>query len=143
VVTNLVDNALAYSPPGTPVTLRLSRTTRGPGAMAAIEVVDRGPGLTAEQAERVFERFYRTDAARSRAHGGTGLGLSIVAAITAAHGGAVELDTAPGEGATFRVLLPVAPEPSPPAPAPGTSPPPEAPPPPPPPPAPVGDKLPG
>jgi two-component system OmpR family sensor kinase len=62
--------------------------------------------LVPEQAERVFERFYRTDRARSRAHGGTGLGLSIVAAITAAHGGSVELDTAPGEGATFRVLLP-------------------------------------
>jgi two-component system OmpR family sensor kinase len=69
-------------------------------------VRDRGPGLIPEQAERVFERFYRTDRARSRAHGGTGLGLSIVAAITAAHGGSVELDTAPGEGATFRVLLP-------------------------------------
>jgi two-component system OmpR family sensor kinase len=145
VVTNLVDNALAYSPPGTPVTLRLSRTTRGASALAAIEVADTGPGLTPDQAERVFERFYRTDAARSRAHGGTGLGLSIVAAITAAHGGTVELDTAPGEGATFRVLLPLAPEPSPPAPAPGTPPPPAAP-------APVGevgeagevgDKLPG
>jgi two-component system, OmpR family, sensor kinase len=65
--------------------------------------------LSAEQADRVFERFYRTDKARSRAHGGTGLGLSIVAAITAAHGGTVEVDTAPGDGATFRVLLPLAP----------------------------------
>jgi two-component system, OmpR family, sensor kinase len=134
VVTNLVDNALAYSPPATPVTLRLSPTSRGPATMAAIEVADQGPGLTSDQADRVFERFYRTDAARSRAHGGTGLGLSIVAAITAAHGGTVELDTAPGQGATFRVLLPLAPEPSPPAPAPGPSPSP---------PAPVGDKLPG
>jgi two-component system OmpR family sensor kinase len=151
VVTNLVDNALAYSPPATPVTLRLSRTTRGPATMASIEVADRGPGLTPEQAERVFERFYRTDAARSRAHGGTGLGLSIVAAITAAHGGTVELDTAPGQGATFRVLLPLAPESSPPAPAPGPPPPPPAAAPPPPPAAPpaerdeggVGDRLPG
>jgi two-component system, OmpR family, sensor kinase len=73
-----------------------------------MEVRDQGAGLSAEQAERVFERFYRTDKARSRAHGGTGLGLSIVAAITAAHGGTVEVDTAPGDGATFRVLLPLA-----------------------------------
>jgi two-component system OmpR family sensor kinase len=71
-------------------------------------VVDAGPGLSSEQAVRVFERFYRADPARSRAQGGNGLGLAIVAAISAAHGGVVEVDTAPGQGATFRVLLPVA-----------------------------------
>ena len=71
-----------------------------------VEVSDEGPGLTGEQTERVFERFYRADAARSRENGGTGLGLAIVAALVAAHGGRVELDTAPGDGATFRVLLP-------------------------------------
>jgi two-component system OmpR family sensor kinase len=108
VVTNLIDNALAYSQPDAPVVVRLTRAVRDDRLMVAVEVVDRGPGLTAEQAERVFERFYRTDAARSRARGGTGLGLSIVAAIVAAHGGTVEVDSAPGGGTTFRVLLPPA-----------------------------------
>ncbi|HET6950764.1 MAG TPA: HAMP domain-containing sensor histidine kinase [Acidimicrobiales bacterium] len=112
VITNLLDNALAYSPSGTPVSVRLARVERDGRPLAAVEVVDRGPGLTPEQADRVFERFYRTDAARSRARGGTGLGLSIVAAIVTAHGGTVEVDTAPGEGATFRVLLPRAPAPA-------------------------------
>ncbi len=106
VIANLVDNALAYSPPDTPVTVRTGRARDGDRELATVEVVDRGPGLTAEQAERVFERFYRVDAARSRSMGGTGLGLSIVAAIAGAHGGSVEVDSAPGEGATFRVLLP-------------------------------------
>jgi two-component system OmpR family sensor kinase len=106
VVANLLDNALAYSPPGTPVTVRLADTDRDGRGLVALEVVDRGPGLTPEQSERVFERFYRTDAARSRARGGTGLGLSIVAAITSAHGGTVEVDSTVGEGSTFRVLLP-------------------------------------
>jgi len=72
-----------------------------------VEVVDHGPGLDGEQAARAFERFYRADASRTRAHGGSGLGLSIVAALVAAHGGRVELDTAPGEGATFSVRLPL------------------------------------
>ncbi len=111
VVANLVDNALAYSPAGTPVTVRVGPAERDGEALVALEVVDRGPGLTDEQRERVFERFYRTDAARSRARGGTGLGLSIVAAITRAHGGSVEVDSVPGEGSTFRVLLPGAPVP--------------------------------
>jgi signal transduction histidine kinase len=107
VLTNLVDNALAHTPAGTPVTVRLSRTTLDGHRWAVLEVSDEGPGLTPEQSERVFERFYRTDTARSRAKGGTGLGLSIVAAITAAHGGTVQVDSRPGEGTTFRVLLPL------------------------------------
>jgi two-component system OmpR family sensor kinase len=109
VVTNLVDNALSHTPPGSPVTVRLSRTSLDGRRSAVIEVSDEGPGLTPEQAERVFERFYRTDTARSRARGGTGLGLSIVAAITAAHGGTVRVDSQPDQGTTFRVLLPLAP----------------------------------
>ena len=102
VVTNLVDNALHHTPDDTPVTVRVG----GDDDWARLEVADRGPGLTPEQAERVFQRFYRTDTARTRAQGGTGLGLSIVSAIADAHGGRVEVDTAPGEGATFRLLLP-------------------------------------
>jgi two-component system, OmpR family, sensor kinase len=128
VITNLLDNALSYSAAATPVELRLGRTTRSGQDLVAVEVVDQGPGLTAAQAERVFERFYRTDAARSRAQGGTGLGLSIVAAITREHGGTVEVDSAPGEGATFRVLLPRRTSTEPPAPP--TAPPPPPPPPP-------------
>jgi two-component system, OmpR family, sensor kinase len=107
VLSNLLDNALAYSPAEAPIAVLCGRTRREGRDLAFVQVRDQGPGLVPEQAERVFERFYRTDRARSRAHGGTGLGLSIVAAITAAHGGSVELDTAPGEGATFRVLLPM------------------------------------
>jgi two-component system OmpR family sensor kinase len=73
---------------------------------AVLEVADTGPGLSAEDSERAFERFYRADSSRTRASGGSGLGLSIVAALVAAHEGTVSLDTRPGEGATFRVLLP-------------------------------------
>jgi two-component system OmpR family sensor kinase len=89
------------------VEVRLGTTLVEGVPSARLEVADRGPGLTAEQRERVFERFYRADAARSRENGGTGLGLAIVSALVAAHGGRVELDTGPGEGAVFRVLLPV------------------------------------
>jgi two-component system OmpR family sensor kinase len=95
VLTNLLDNALIHTPAGSPIEVRLSVET--------IEVADHGPGMTAEQASRVFERFYRADPARGP--GGSGLGLSIVAALVAAHGWRIELDTAPGEGAVFRVLL--------------------------------------
>lgn len=74
--------------------------------LAVLEVADQGPGLTPEQRHRVFERFYRADASRSRATGaGAGLGLSIVHSLVTAHGGDIEVDTAPGEGCTFRVRL--------------------------------------
>ncbi|MFI6094380.1 sensor histidine kinase [Lentzea sp. NPDC051213] len=96
VLTNLLDNALTHTPAGSPISVRLA-----PGV---IEVADHGPGMPAEQASRVFERFYRADSARGP--GGTGLGLAIVAALVAAHGWRIELETAPGEGAVFRVLLP-------------------------------------
>lgn len=107
VIGNLVTNALTHTPPTAAVTVRL-RTDAG--HLAQLEVADTGPGLSAEQAERVFERFYRADAARTRhATTGTGLGLAIVAAIVAAHRGSVEVDSVPGAGATFRVRLPLVP----------------------------------
>ncbi len=106
VLANLLDNARAYSPAGSPVSVRVAGVEQDGQPFVAVEVTDRGQGLTPDQATRVFERFYRTDAARSRAQGGTGLGLSIVAAIAEAHGGTVEVDSTPGEGSTFRMLLP-------------------------------------
>ncbi len=106
VLANLLDNAQAYSPAGSPVAVRLAEVSDDGQSFVAVDVADEGQGLTPDQADRVFERFYRTDAARSRAHGGTGLGLSIVAAIAEAHGGTVEVESSPGEGSTFRVLLP-------------------------------------
>jgi two-component system OmpR family sensor kinase len=75
-----------------------------------IDVEDDGPGMTHEQAQRVFERFYRADAARNRASGGTGLGLAIVAGLVQAHGGTVSVNTAPGRGADFQVKLPLSPD---------------------------------
>ncbi len=73
-----------------------------------LEVTDHGPGLTSEQVEHVFERFYRADQARTS--GGTGLGLAIVAALVKAHGGAAWVRSEPGSGATFCIALPLAPE---------------------------------
>jgi len=113
VISNLMGNALTHTPEGTPITVRILAGYQGrnPAVPAAIlEVADRGPGLTTEQAERVFERFYRADQARDRRTGGTGLGLAIVSALVAAHGGTVGLNTAPGQGATFWITLPLAPE---------------------------------
>jgi len=112
VVGNLMTNALVHTPPDAAVTLRLYAL---PGDRAVIEVADGGPGLTVAQRDRVFERFYRADEARTRrtdrAATGTGLGLAIVAAIVRAHHGTVEVLSEPGTGATFRVTLPaIAPE---------------------------------
>ncbi len=87
-------------------------TVQDQAGQAQLTVADNGPGMTADQAARVFERFYRTDRARSRARGGTGLGLSIAAALTAAHAGTISIDSQPGHGAAFRVTLPLATAPS-------------------------------
>jgi len=111
VIGNLVNNALTHTPAGTSVRVAVASGTLTPSEPAVIlDVIDDGPGMTAEQAQRVFERFYRADAARNRASGGTGLGLAIVAGLVAAHGGQVSVKTAPGEGADFRVKLPLSPD---------------------------------
>lgn len=99
VATNLVGNVIAHTPAGTPVRIGVGVTPAG----AVLELADSGPGLDAEAAGKVFERFYRADPSKSRA---AGLGLTIVRSLVAAHGGRVELRTAPGEGATFVVVLP-------------------------------------
>ncbi|WP_406430343.1 HAMP domain-containing histidine kinase [Streptomyces sp. NBC_00631] len=103
VVTNLVGNAVTHTPPGTPLRIGVGTV----GGHAVLEVTDEGPGLTPDQSSRIFERFYRADASRNRATGGAGLGLSIVQSLVTAHAGHVEVDSAPGRGATFRVLLPL------------------------------------
>ena len=84
--------------------------SREPVPAVVLDVEDDGPGMPAEQAQRVFERFYRADAARNRASGGTGLGLAIVAGLVNAHGGTVSVRTAPGQGADFQVRLPLSPD---------------------------------
>ena len=104
-VGNLLANARAHCPPEAAVTVTVSRA----GDEAIIEVADNGPGIDPENLERVFERFFRADPSRARASGGTGLGLSIVASIAEAHGGRVEVSSTPGEGSSFRVVIPSAP----------------------------------
>jgi two-component system, OmpR family, sensor kinase len=103
VAANLISNVREHTPPDTPVEVRVGMND----GLAVLEVQDHGPGMSEEDVERAFERFYRSDQARSRSHGGAGLGLSIVAAIAQAHGGHATVTSAPGEGATFRVELPV------------------------------------
>ncbi len=104
VLRNLIGNAIMHTPAGTEVTVGLGYDAD----RVHVEVVDTGPGLSDDDAERVFERFYRGDSSRHRegASGGSGLGLSIVAALIAAHGGTVGVASHPGEGARFWFTLP-------------------------------------
>ncbi|MFY9929953.1 MAG: HAMP domain-containing sensor histidine kinase [Streptosporangiaceae bacterium] len=113
VIGNLMSNALTHTPDGTPIEVTIGsgildpRVSDSPPAVI-VDVTDHGPGMTSEQAHRVFERFYRADQARTRATGGSGLGLAIVSALVSAHGGVASVRTAPGRGATFRIALPLA-----------------------------------
>jgi two-component system OmpR family sensor kinase len=107
VLANLVTNALKHTPPGTPVDVTIGTEVDAAHAKVVLEVSDAGPGMPAEVAEHVFERFYRADKAR-RSDGSTGLGLAIAAALVAGHAGRISVRTQPGRGATFRVELPAA-----------------------------------
>ncbi|PRC41963.1 two-component sensor histidine kinase [Mycobacterium sp. ITM-2017-0098] len=103
-IANLVSNAIAYSPNGSSVSI--SRRKRGENI--EIAVTDRGIGIAPADQERVFERFFRVDKARSRATGGTGLGLAIVKHVAANHNGSIRLWSQPGTGSTFTLSIPAA-----------------------------------
>lgn len=105
VVTNLIGNVARHTPAGTPAEIALGR--RPADGVAVLEVRDHGPGVTPEQAQRIFERFYRADSSRTRESGGSGLGMAIVAAIVGTHGGHVEVAETPGGGLTVQVSLPL------------------------------------
>ena len=102
VASNLLDNALKYTPKDGQVWLRLHTT----GDWVVLEVQDTGVGIESRHLDRIFERFYRVDKSRSRELGGTGLGLAIVKHTCLAHGGEVQVESTPGRGSTFRVKLP-------------------------------------
>jgi two-component system OmpR family sensor kinase len=108
VLGNLLRNALVHTPAGTPIEVRLAREADG----AHLRVRDHGSGLPTDQPEYLFDRFWRAEGGRERGPGGAGLGLAIVAAIVDGHGGRVTAANAPGGGALFEVVLPVAPVPA-------------------------------
>ena len=102
VLINLLDNALKYTPPGSPIEVTRGRTT---GGAVLIEVADRGPGLPPGEERRIFEKFHRADAAPSVR--GAGLGLAICRGIVQAHGGRIWAENRPGGGVAFRFTLPL------------------------------------
>jgi two-component system sensor histidine kinase SenX3 len=111
-LSNLVDNAIAYSPQRTRVGVTARAVTGTDGTnWVEIAVTDQGIGIAESELDRVFERFYRVDQARSRATGGTGLGLAIVKHIATNHGGGVSVWSLQGSGSTFTIRLPLAEQP--------------------------------
>jgi len=108
VISNLVDNAIKYGLAGGVTSVEGSQL---PDGRIEVVVADDGPGIPKEAQERIFERFYRVDKARSREQGGTGLGLAIVKHVVQAHGGEVHLESEPGAGARFILHLPAVPSP--------------------------------
>jgi signal transduction histidine kinase len=103
-IANVIDNAIKYGREASTVDVRV----RAAGGQATLAVTDNGPGITAEHRERVFDRFYRIDEARSRDAGGSGLGLSIAKWAIEANGGRISVDAAPGGGSVFTIVLPLA-----------------------------------
>ena len=99
---NLLDNAIRYTPHGGRIALSC---TSGSGEIS-IRISDSGPGIAPEHLPRLFDRFYRVDRGRSRAHGGSGLGLTIAQSIAQAHGGRIVAESVVGQGSTFIVTLP-------------------------------------
>ncbi|RAN78136.1 two-component sensor histidine kinase [Bacillus sp. SRB_336] len=106
VVANLMGNALRYTPAGSPVEIMVGTRQSDGRKTSVIKIRDHGPGVSAEEAPRIFERFYRADSSRDRNTGGSGLGLAIVAAIVASHHGTVRVEQTPGGGATMAIELP-------------------------------------
>ena len=102
-ISNLIENAITYSPERTNVNVVLKQSEN----IAEVAITDQGVGIEASDLERIFERFYRVDPARSRETGGTGLGLSIVKHVISNHGGEVQVWSVPGTGSTFTILLPL------------------------------------
>jgi two-component system sensor histidine kinase SenX3 len=106
-LANLVDNAIAYSPPGTRVLVQaIASTDHQARPTVDVSVTDQGLGIAEADVDRIFERFYRVDPARSRATGGTGLGLAIVRNIVTNHLGTISVQSTVGEGSTFTIRLP-------------------------------------
>lgn len=109
VVANLMGNALRYTPEGSPIEIMVGTRDDDGQKFSVIKIRDHGPGISEEEAPRVFERFYRADSSRDRNTGGSGLGLAIVSAIVASHAGTVRLEQTPGGGATLVIELPFQP----------------------------------
>jgi len=103
---NLVQNAVNYTPPGGKVSIRAEHRDTGDGKFVALSVTDTGPGIPADEREKVFEKYYRSP--RTAGVRGTGLGLAVVKAASLAHGGRVEVQSVPGQGSTFTIYLPAA-----------------------------------
>ena len=112
VVTNLLHNAVKFTPPGGSIRLSAveNEATNGRARQVVIDVRDTGIGIPREDVTRVFERFYKSDRARTRGSGGTGLGLSIARHLVEAHGGRIWVKSKVGKGSTFSFTLPLAAE---------------------------------
>ncbi|MGH2519873.1 MAG: sensor histidine kinase, partial [Chloroflexota bacterium] len=107
MLSNLVSNAIEHTDGGGVIGVALARLE----GWAELRVADNGEGMAPEHLGHIFDRFYRVDAARSRGHGNAGLGLAIVKAIAQQHGGSVEAASVLGQGSTFTIRLPLAPDP--------------------------------